>query len=412
MNNEIIAKEIILKLEKSQTKSQFPNEFEEAIKDAFDFLGFKAEWIGGSGDTDVILTANIGKASYKITVDGKTSSSGKIPDSQIDWYSLKDHKEKNQANFVLIVGPNFSGGNLEKRAEADGVFLLKTEHLILLVKAHSEFPFTLTELRNLFAGKGDRSSQLDDILTQNRTRKDFLNQFKIVIKEMQSLQDGKLGYFTFTSLVGREKLDNVDIEPEEIQAIIKLLELPFIRAVESISPNDYILSLGMKDLSNLFLQISKVLETEQKPIIDHSTNQESITQQTDEKPELGSKYFKWTVSGDSIIANARKEDPYTHHCPISHFITIINTIVDIFRNQNLINQDMIFSKLIGKELSPDRPFKGKAEHYKIYMALGILEVEGLIKWTGSKRPLEFTLNPPNDSIIKWMDTKILQKKSN
>lgn len=410
MKNENVAIDIISRLEETQTKSQSPNDFEEAIKDAFDFLGFEAEWIGGSGDTDVIVTANIGKASYKITVDGKTSASGKIHDNQIDWYSLKDHKIKNQADYVLVIGPNFSGGNLERRAEADGVFLLKTEDLIQLVKAHSEFPFTLTELKNLFAGKGDRSSQLDDILTQNRTRKEFLHQFKIVIKEMQSLQDGRLGYFTHASLASREKLDDVDIDPEEVQAIIKLLDLPFIRAVETISPNDYIISLGMKDLSNLFLQISKVLNTEQKAITESMTPQGDIIPKINEIPELGSKYFKWTISGDSIIATARKEDPYTHHCPTPHFVTIINSIIDIFKNQNLINQDVIFLKLMGKELSPDRPFKGKAEHYKIYMALGILEIEGLIKWTGSKRPLEFTRIAPLDSIINWMNSKIIQNK--
>lgn len=89
---------------------------------------------------------------------------------------------------------------------------------------------------------------------------------------------------------------------------------------------------------------------------------------------------------------------------------MIDTIVDIFRNQNLINQDIIFSKLTGKELSPDRLFKGKAEHYKIYMALGILEIEGFIKWTGSKRPLEFTLNTQIDSMVKWKDSDIIKKK--
>lgn len=55
-----------------------------------------------------------------------------------------------------------------------------------------------------------------------------------------------------------------------------------------------------------------------------------------------------------------------------------------------------------KNLSPDRPFKGKPEEYKIRMTLGILEIEGLIKWTGSKRPIEYKLNVPIEKIEEWI----------
>ena len=412
MENEDLVKDIIPKLKETQIKSQSPNEFEEAIKLAFDFLGFEAELIGGSGDTDVILTANIGKESYKINVDGKTSASGKISDSQIDWLSLTDHKQKNKSDFVVVVGPNFSGGNLEKRANDHGVCLLKTDDLIQLVNAHSEFPFTLIELKNLFAGKGDRSPQLNDLLTQNLQKKEFLNQFKTIIDEMQSIQEGKLGYFTDASLTSRDKIEILDIEHDDIKSIIKLLELPFIRAVEPISPNEYILTLRIEDLANIFKQISKILVPIKGPIIGSLTVIPFKDTEVQKETKLGLKYYDWAVRGETIIAHARKEDPYLHYCPRIHFIKIVNSIIDVFKNQDLVNQDIIFSLLEGKELAPDRPFKGKAEHYKIYMALGILEIKGLIKWTGSKRPVEFKLNGPLDSIKKWLDEEIIQAKTN
>ena len=111
----------------TQLKSDVPSEFEEAIKDAFIFLGFEGELIGGSGNTDVLLTANIGKQTYKVSVDGKTSKSGKIIDRQIDWISLQDHKAKNKADFVVIVGPSFADGNLQSRANQQEVSLFTTE---------------------------------------------------------------------------------------------------------------------------------------------------------------------------------------------------------------------------------------------------------------------------------------------
>ena len=98
-------KTIVKRLKVSQFKSESYTQFEEAIKEAFNFLGFEAELIGGSGDTDVLLVANIGKESFKVNVDGKTSRSGKIIDRQIDWLSLRDHRDKRKADFVVVVGP-------------------------------------------------------------------------------------------------------------------------------------------------------------------------------------------------------------------------------------------------------------------------------------------------------------------
>ncbi len=253
------ANSIIEGLKERQFKSDSPTDFEEAIKHAFNLLGFQGELIGGKGNTDVLLTANIGQESFKVNIDGKTSKSGKITDQQIDWDSLEDHKKKNKADFVVVIGPRFSGGNLEQRANRKGVSLLKTEDLINLVETHSKFPFTLTELKDIFTGSGDISSQLEYLLTQNLSQRNLLEQFKVIIQEMQSLQDGKLGYFTFDSLAGREKIEELQIEPEDIQYIISLLKLPFINGVKEISENKYILTIQIKDISNIFQQISNLL---------------------------------------------------------------------------------------------------------------------------------------------------------
>jgi hypothetical protein len=62
---------------------------------------------------------------------------------------------------------------------------------------------------------------------------------------------------------------------------------------------------------------------------------------------------------------------------------------------------LIISSLEGHDLVKGRPYKGKAEEYKVRMALGILEVENLIKWTGSKRPIEYKLNSSIDKLRDW-----------
>jgi hypothetical protein len=72
----------------------------------------------------------------------------------------------------------------------------------------------------------------------------------------------------------------------------------------------------------------------------------------------------------------------------------------------LINKDTIKSQRERRELALGRLFKGAQEEYKIYMALGILELEGLIKWTGSKRPVEYAMTVPIEKIEEWCKNKI------
>ena len=361
--------ELKSRLEETQNKSDAPREFEEAIADAFKFLGLEAQLIGGSGDTDVLLTANIGKESFKVSVDGKTSKSGKITDNQIDWLSLRDHRKKNQAEFVVVVGQTFAGGNLASRAQEHGVSLLKTEDLIRLLEAHAAFPATRIELKDLFSGHGDMTSRVDDLITLMSARRNSIKQFKTIVEEMHAVQDGKLGYFTLQSLVAREKLEDIEVEPEEIESILRLLELPFINGISGSSENEFLMIVGTNDLANIFSQISQILAEEDEEEAPDLEKPDASLQQAEKaaeqlKPQIGTKYFKWEISKNSVLAWARAKKPYVHHCPIEHFKTIIGTVISIFEDRNLINKDTVYSLLQGTELAPERQFKGHTEEYK------------------------------------------------
>lgn len=400
--------EIIQNLKDTQNKSDAPTEYEIVLTDAFRFLGFQAKTIGGKGDTDVLLTANIGKESYKVDVDGKTSKNEKISDAQINWLSLKDHKEKNNSNFVVVAGPGFAGGNLEKRAKEYDVSLLTTDELIKILEAHSKYPFTLLELKDLFAEAGYLTEQVDDLLSQNLVRRNFLEKFKTIIEEIEKLQNTRLGYFTFESLAGREKIQELEIELEDIENIIQLLRIPFINAISEIDKNKFVFTLEKRDLSNTFFQISQLISGRPTIATIQTTLVETIETKVDELPSeeieertVGTKYYKWIIRGSSLFATAREENPYEHSCPVEHFKSIIAKIIEAFENQNVINNDLIYQSLDGQELSPNRLFKGKAEEYKIRMILGVLELEGFTKWTGSLRPIEYTIDKPLDQLIKW-----------
>lgn len=145
---------IIHTLTSTQHDSSNPRKFEGAIAQAFEFLGFSAEHLGKPGDTDVLVVADSGKDQYMMIVDGKTSKNKKIPESQISWATITDHKERHDADYSIIVAPDFAGGEMIKRSINFGVILLKTSTLIDILKIHIKTPLNLVDFKILFSNKG------------------------------------------------------------------------------------------------------------------------------------------------------------------------------------------------------------------------------------------------------------------
>jgi hypothetical protein len=125
------------------------------VRDAFDLLGFSAMWLGGSGKTDVLLDAPLGKDdAYRAIVDCKTSGAGAVTDQQVDWVTLREHKEKHSADYVALVGPKPTGARLFERAEAEGVTVIPVDELIALCHRHAKAPIGVDDYRWVFTTFG------------------------------------------------------------------------------------------------------------------------------------------------------------------------------------------------------------------------------------------------------------------
>ena len=159
--------EVIKNLREAQHLSSDSSKFEEAIAEAFDFLGFSSEKLGQPGDTDVFAIAHLGVESYKIVIDGKTTQGDKISERQISWPSLSDHKKRRAADFIVVVAPAFAGGDLLERAQEFGVSLIETETLAKLLEIHDETPLDLEAFKELFQRKGIvRLEDCSDLMTR------------------------------------------------------------------------------------------------------------------------------------------------------------------------------------------------------------------------------------------------------
>lgn len=139
----------------SSRDSTNPNRFEENLSKAFTLLGFKTEWMGGAGKTDILIQAPTSpKFTYVVAVDAKTTYSGGITESQINFDTIIDHRKKHNADFSVIVGREFQGERLIKRASKHNVALINIEVLEYLIKMHIEVPLKSDSYRKIFEQKG------------------------------------------------------------------------------------------------------------------------------------------------------------------------------------------------------------------------------------------------------------------
>ncbi|WP_409461963.1 hypothetical protein [Amycolatopsis sp. GA6-003] len=138
-------------------------EFERTVARAFHYFGFRAEHIGGSGKTDVLVSTELAASEmFRATVDAKASSSGVISDNAIKFDALKDHLQKHDAKYGAVVGPGFTN-RVQAWAESNGFRLLTVEELIDLLTRHHDHPVSVVELRQIFEQPGQDLSELAEL---------------------------------------------------------------------------------------------------------------------------------------------------------------------------------------------------------------------------------------------------------
>ena len=172
--------------ELAATDSAHPDRLEQSVGAALALLGFETEVIGGPGNTDVLAVAPLGVDRYTMIVDAKSAAGGKVPEQQINWVSLRDHREADRADYVVVVGPDFSSGQLRDRATDFDVCLLTTAELGELVRRQADTPVSLTELRPLFAASplARAAIEIVEAAAERRTRR-----MRLIERILRTLDD-------------------------------------------------------------------------------------------------------------------------------------------------------------------------------------------------------------------------------
>jgi Mrr N-terminal domain/Restriction endonuclease len=196
---------VIAELRAAATDSASPSRLERACGQAFGALGFDVEVIGGAGNTDVVVSAPLGMHQYTAVVDAKSTGRGRVPDAQVDWLSIKQHRDRLDADFACVVGPSFGGGHLIQRATDFGIVLLSIDELAELLDLHATSPFALTELRSLFES--------------TPVARAVLPRLRAVARDRRRLQSLLVWVLALIDNFNRVQPDLVVAKPETLQAL-------------------------------------------------------------------------------------------------------------------------------------------------------------------------------------------------
>lgn len=236
--------QVMAALEASATDSANPNRFEQAVRDAFAFLGFRSEWLGGPGRTDVLLDATLGAGySYRVAVDCKTSASGSVGDQQVDWVTLQEHRNKHDANYLAIVAPSPRGARLLDRARERDIAVISASQLVGICRQHANAPVGLDAYRSLFTSGGELDAHELDDAAENVVR---LTRLAVAACEALRLRAATFGRLSARDLllILAENGAAEGTTEAELQQILATLSSPLLGVLEGSGSSGYLLVMN------------------------------------------------------------------------------------------------------------------------------------------------------------------------
>ncbi|GAA3286687.1 hypothetical protein GCM10020260_21890 [Nesterenkonia halobia] len=227
---ELLAKE----LEWASVDGESPVRLEKAAAEALSFLGFEARHVGGGGNTDVLATVESADGTpVRVIVDAKSARSGSVNEGAVSFDTLAEHKDKHEADYVVLVGPGFDSGRVRPRAEQHGVRLLSASDLGQLIRRHERSPLSASEFISLVDPDSNAGKSLEAVWVQAERRRELFAQIVAVLaqeaREADEVTKGALSPEQLYLIVR----DELDPRPttDDIGDVLKLLEHPLIGSV-------------------------------------------------------------------------------------------------------------------------------------------------------------------------------------
>lgn len=205
--------------------------FEEAIADIFCFMGFEAERIGGAGDTDVIVRWQADEDEILTAIiDGKSKSNGQVTHNDISDVAIDTHKDKNNADFVAIIGPSFSGDTIRNHARKKSFALITDTQLIEIARASQALGLSLQEIALIFQVPNGLS-QLDEIISLKQRELDIIS----TVISMFCKEQKTLGGLSPRDLFLLLRHTNVSPSLKELLSVFETLSSPEVGILRAVN---------------------------------------------------------------------------------------------------------------------------------------------------------------------------------
>ncbi|MCY4272151.1 MAG: hypothetical protein OXF00_05855 [bacterium] len=239
-NNPSSAEALADEIRAAATDSKNPDRLEIAVRDAFRFLGFEAEKLGGAGKTDVLITAPLGKdSSYSAAIDAKAVGNGALGNGQVAWATLDYHRKHHKADYSMVVGPNPAQKSLMRYAADFTVAVLSTEQLADLCLQHDRAPLGLDTYRALFATGGAVNMAPIEQAARDLTR---TRNLAVALCAELAEKTSQLGPLSAPVLMGMLYQSDKAYSEPEIQQVLDTLSSPLIGAIQGTADQGYVLA--------------------------------------------------------------------------------------------------------------------------------------------------------------------------
>lgn len=227
-----VPEEIVAELRAAGTRSEQPRRLDEAVAEAFRFLGASATVIGGPGNTDVLVEFGIQPSDRIVAiVDAKSAAHGIVNESAVNLNAIEDHRKKHGASLAAIVAPGF-GGRLGGWAREKRTALLTTDFLADVVRKHAKTPLGLHELTLLFA-IDDAPATLHEVLSTRSRSASLLWMIMTVLLREALRDDPNVAPGLDKEGIYRAIRDQyaVMVDMGELRAALELLASPLVRGI-------------------------------------------------------------------------------------------------------------------------------------------------------------------------------------
>ena len=133
---------------------------EEIVGDALDFIGFNVTRIGGNGQPEGVAQAPLSpnvdsdKGPFTFTYDAKSTSksNGRVTNKDVGPGRLARHRRDHDANFTLVVAPDFQIGALQDECKVSQVTPMRAKDVAnLLILSARAGTLDFVKFRNVFA---------------------------------------------------------------------------------------------------------------------------------------------------------------------------------------------------------------------------------------------------------------------